>query len=176
MKLPCPPAKRLNQSITHNNERQRLILFGSFSALSEIGQQLRHRKKTPNWRLVEDVRRIGQCIESMDAKDKTAAKSTAAVTVAPPTTRNLHGSTCLVSHGQCLARQAGSVHGTAEPGKYPHPFDSELTEMFADEHYEPLTSFLSTAPQGRKPDDIVNGLRASYENYPYWAALAERNM
>lgn len=46
-------------------------------------------------------------------------------------------------------------------------FDTELIELFSNEHVEPTTTFLSGRPKGQKPDDIHNGLRATYENFPY---------
>ncbi|MDQ0741033.1 type III secretion protein [Pseudomonas sp. W4I3] len=46
-------------------------------------------------------------------------------------------------------------------------FDTELIEMFSDKHTEPSNTFLSNKAKGQKPDDIRNGLRATYESYPY---------
>ncbi|WP_169918398.1 MULTISPECIES: type III secretion protein [unclassified Pseudomonas] len=46
-------------------------------------------------------------------------------------------------------------------------FDTELIEMFSDKHHEPITAFMSEKPKGQKPDDLRNGLRATYENFPY---------
>ena len=50
-------------------------------------------------------------------------------------------------------------------------FDTELIEMFSDKNYEPITAFMSEKPKGQKPDDLRNGLRATYENFPYLGAL-----
>ncbi len=49
--------------------------------------------------------------------------------------------------------------------------DTELIEMFSDKNYEPITAFMSEKPKGQKPDDLRNGLRATYENFPYLGAL-----
>ncbi|AZE95417.1 hypothetical protein C4J95_3411 [Pseudomonas orientalis] len=46
-------------------------------------------------------------------------------------------------------------------------FDTELIEMFSDSNRDPSTTFLSEKTKGQKPDDIRNGLRATYENFPY---------
>ena len=46
-------------------------------------------------------------------------------------------------------------------------FDTELIEMFADKNSTPSNRFLSEKTKGQKPDDIRNGLRATYEHYPY---------
>ncbi len=50
-------------------------------------------------------------------------------------------------------------------------FDTELAEMFSDKNYEPITTFMSEKPKGQKPDDLRNGLRATYENFPYLGIL-----
>jgi hypothetical protein len=57
------------------------------------------------------------------------------------------------------------------PTSTPGAFDAELVEMFSEENFEPLNTFLSEKARGQKPDDIRNGLRASYEIYPYLNAL-----
>ncbi|WP_256657545.1 type III secretion protein [Pseudomonas sp. R5-89-07] len=46
-------------------------------------------------------------------------------------------------------------------------FDSELIDMFSDKHRVLSNTFLSEKTKGQKPDDLRNGLRATYENYPY---------
>ncbi|AUZ49088.1 type III secretion effector protein [Pseudomonas orientalis] len=46
-------------------------------------------------------------------------------------------------------------------------FDTELIDMFSDSNRDPSTTFLSEKTKGQKPDDIRNGLRATYENFPY---------
>ncbi|KRP43578.1 type III secretion effector protein [Pseudomonas libanensis] len=46
-------------------------------------------------------------------------------------------------------------------------FDGELIEMFSDKNVEPITMFLSEKAKGQKPDDLRNGMRATYENFPY---------
>ncbi|WP_177412916.1 type III secretion protein [Pseudomonas sp. R4-39-08] len=46
-------------------------------------------------------------------------------------------------------------------------FDTELIEMFSDKNSEPSNTFLSEKAPRQKPDDIRNGLRATYENFPY---------
>ncbi|WP_177413568.1 type III secretion protein [Pseudomonas sp. R4-34-07] len=46
-------------------------------------------------------------------------------------------------------------------------FDTELIEMFSDKNSEPSNTFLSEKAPGQKTDDIRNGLRATYENFPY---------
>lgn len=45
-------------------------------------------------------------------------------------------------------------------------FDTELIDMFSDKNTEPTNTFLSDKAKGQKPDDIRNGLRATYESYP----------
>ncbi|AZF27549.1 type III secretion protein [Pseudomonas sp. R2-60-08W] len=46
-------------------------------------------------------------------------------------------------------------------------FDTELIEIFSDKNSEPSNTFLSEKAPRQKPDDIRNGLRATYENFPY---------
>jgi hypothetical protein len=49
-------------------------------------------------------------------------------------------------------------------------FDTELIDMFSDKNSELSNRFLSEKARGQKPDDIRNGLRATYESFPYHGA------
>ncbi len=50
-------------------------------------------------------------------------------------------------------------------------FDTELINLFSDAHDEPSNGFLSAKAAGQKPNDIANGLRATYEHFPYLGQL-----
>ncbi|WP_231986845.1 type III secretion protein [Pseudomonas trivialis] len=133
-----------------------------FSALSEIGHHLTAQEKDPELAaLLKMYDALVSALNKWMARDKTLPSPLPLMDVAPAPRAEP-----VSTDNVWRSRLAPFMERSNLAATRTH-FDGELTEMFADEHYEPLTNFLSTTPKGQKPDDIVNGLRASYENYPY---------
>ncbi len=164
------PTRQTPESINHPQTTSDSVdPLRQFSALSEIGQQLAAQEKDPELAaLLKMYDALVSALNQWMAKDKALPSPLPAVTVAPPPRAEPAPAPRASSPMDNVWRdRLAAFMERPNLASTRTRFDSELTEMFADEYYEPLTSFLSTAPQGRKPDDIVNGLRASYENYPY---------
>ncbi|WP_231422943.1 type III secretion protein [Pseudomonas sp. Leaf59] len=136
-----------------------------FSALSEIGQHLTAQEKDPELAaLLKMYDALVGALNKWMAKDKTLPSPPPPMDVAPaPRTEP-------VSIDNVWRNRLAPFMERSNLAATRTHFDSELTEMFATEHYEPVTDFLSAVPKGQKPDDILNGLRASYEHYPYFGS------
>ncbi|WP_338487315.1 type III secretion protein [Pseudomonas trivialis] len=153
---------KMPESINNQSASHAFNPFRPFSALSEIGQHLTAQEKDPELAaLLKMYDALVSALNKWMARDKTLPGPLPPMDVAPaPRTEP-------VSTDNVWRNRLAPFMERSNLAATRTHFDSELTEMFATEHYEPVTDFLSAIPKGQKPDDILNGLRASYENYPY---------
>ncbi|WP_347169178.1 type III secretion protein [Pseudomonas salmasensis] len=170
-----PPAKTLDHSVT-----RQLNYDDKLSAHPPIGPSLNSHRDAELGELLKLLGTLVVALKTWMSKDAEAAKTQLPVAVHPTSSvssphRPLVNTVPVANTGPTVKSEwkehLAPFMNRPNLVSTRNAFDTELIEMFSDKNVEPITTFLSDTPKGQKPDDLRNGLRATYENFPYLGTL-----
>lgn len=170
-----PPDKTLDQSVT-----DRLNHVGKLSAHPPIGHGVNSNRDAELGELLKLLGTLVVALKTWMNKDTEAAKPQPPVAVHPtpsgssphrPLVNTVPVPNTVPTVKSEWKEQLAPFMNRSNLATTRNAFDTEFIEMFSDKNYEPTTTFMSEKPKGQKPGDLRNGLRATYENFPYLGTL-----
>ncbi|HJH20609.1 MAG TPA: type III secretion protein [Pseudomonas lactis] len=166
-----PPDKTLEPAVT-----RQLNHVGKLAAHPPIGQSANSHRDAELRELLKLLGTLVVALKTWMSKDAETAKPQPPMTARPtpsvssphrPLVNTLPVPNTVSTTKNEWKEQLAPFMNRPNLASIRNAFDTELIEMFSDKNHEPITAFMSEKPKGQKPDDLRNGLRATYENFPY---------
>lgn len=166
-----PPDKTLEPAVTGQ-----LNHVGKLAAHPPIGQSANSHRDAELRELLKLLGTLVVALKTWMSKDAETAKPQPPMTARPtpsvssphrPLVNTLPVPNTVSTTKNEWKEQLAPFMNRPNLASIRNAFDTELIEMFSDKNHEPITAFMSEKPKGQKPDDLRNGLRATYENFPY---------